>query len=46
MNMVAEMLISALLVIGGLFGLVGSIGLLKLRDAMQRAGLALPGPVP
>lgn len=36
MNMLAEMVISALLVIGGLFGLVGSIGLLKLRDAMQR----------
>lgn len=36
MNMVAELVISALLVVGGLFGLVGSIGLLKLRDAMQR----------
>jgi multicomponent K+:H+ antiporter subunit G len=28
--------LSALLVIGGLFGLVGSYGLLKLRDTMQR----------
>ena len=36
MNMAAEMVISALLVIGGLFGVGGSIGLLKLRDAMQR----------
>ncbi|MGV8950800.1 MAG: Na+/H+ antiporter subunit G [Cypionkella sp.] len=31
-----EIAISALLVIGGFFGLVGSYGLLKLRDPMQR----------
>lgn len=36
MSLVVEGLISLLLVVGGLFGLVGSIGLLKLRDAMQR----------
>jgi multicomponent K+:H+ antiporter subunit G len=36
MNLLVEGLISALLVMGGLFGLVGSIGLLKLRHAMQR----------
>lgn len=28
--------VTALLVLGGLFGLVGSFGLLKLRDPMQR----------
>lgn len=31
-----EILISALLVVGGLFGLLGSYGLLRLRDTMQR----------
>lgn len=31
-----EVLISALLIIGGLFGLVGSFGLLKLREPLQR----------
>lgn len=31
-----ETLISALLIIGGLFGLIGSFGLLKLREPMQR----------
>lgn len=36
MTFALEVLISALLVIGGIFGLVGSIGLLKLRDQMQR----------
>lgn len=36
MSMVAEGLIAALLVISGLFGLIGSFGLLKLRGAMQR----------
>lgn len=36
MNLLAEVAISALLVIGGLFGLIGSYGLLKLRDAIQR----------
>ncbi len=34
--MLAEILISAFLVVGGLFGLVGSVGLLKLTDTMQR----------
>lgn len=32
----AEILISALLVIGGVFGLIGSYGLLKLDDPMRR----------
>lgn len=36
MSMVLEIVVSALLVIGGLFGLVGSFGLVKLRDSMQR----------
>ena len=36
MSMAFELLISTLLVIGGVFGLIGSFGLLKLRDAMQR----------
>ncbi|MCF1707429.1 Na+/H+ antiporter subunit G [Tabrizicola sp. J26] len=34
--MIAEIVISALLVLGGLFGLVGSFGLLKLNDPMKR----------
>ena len=34
--MAAEIIISALLVIGAIFGLVGSFGLLKLADPMQR----------
>lgn len=34
--MIAEIAISVFLVISGLFGLVGSFGLLKLRDTMQR----------
>ena len=34
--MILDMALSALLVIGGLFGLLGSFGLLKLRDTMQR----------
>lgn len=34
--MIADLLISALLVIGGLFGLIGAFGLLKLRAPMQR----------
>lgn len=34
--MFAEIIISAFLVMAGLFGLVGSYGLLKLRDTMQR----------
>lgn len=36
MNLAAEILISALLIIGGGFGLIGSFGLLKLREPMQR----------
>ena len=36
MSLAIESLISALLVIGGSFGLIGSFGLLKLRDPMQR----------
>lgn len=36
MSMFAEILISALLVIGGLFGLIGSFGLVKLPDQMTR----------
>jgi len=34
--MIAELVISLLLVIGGGFGLIGSLGLLKLRQPMQR----------
>ncbi len=34
--MIVDVVLSALLVIGGLFGLLGSFGLLKLRDTMQR----------
>ncbi len=34
--MVVDVVLSALLVVGGLFGLLGSFGLLKLRDTMQR----------
>jgi len=34
--MIAELVISLLLVIAGVFGLIGSIGLLKLRQPMQR----------
>jgi multicomponent K+:H+ antiporter subunit G len=36
MTLAAEILIAALLVLGGLFGLIGSYGLLKLKDPMQR----------
>lgn len=36
MTMVVEYIVAALLVIGGLFGLVGSYGLLRLKDRMQR----------
>jgi multicomponent K+:H+ antiporter subunit G len=32
----AELLIAALLALGGIFGLIGSYGLLKLKDPMQR----------
>lgn len=34
--MIADILIALCLVIGGIFGLVGSYGLIKLRDTMQR----------
>jgi multicomponent K+:H+ antiporter subunit G len=36
MDLILELLITALLVISGVFGLVGSYGLVKLRDTMQR----------
>lgn len=36
MTQIAEILLAALLVIGGLFGLVGSYGLVKLPDLMTR----------
>ncbi len=36
MNLILELLIAAALILGGIFGLIGSFGLLKLRGAMQR----------
>lgn len=36
MNFIAEIVISAFLVIGGVFGLIGSYGLVKLPDQMTR----------
>lgn len=36
MEPIAEILIAALLIIGGIFAVIGSFGLLKLRDTMQR----------
>jgi multicomponent K+:H+ antiporter subunit G len=36
MNAALEFLISAILVIGALFGLIGSYGLIRLKDRMQR----------
>lgn len=33
---IVDVMLSVLLVVGGLFGLLGSFGLLKLRDTMQR----------
>jgi multicomponent K+:H+ antiporter subunit G len=36
MDLILEVLIVALLVISGVFGLIGSYGLVKLRDTMQR----------
>lgn len=36
MDLILELLIVVLLVISGVFGLVGSWGLVKLRDTMQR----------
>jgi multicomponent K+:H+ antiporter subunit G len=32
----ADYLVAAVLVVGGIFGVIGSYGLLKLRDTMQR----------
>ncbi len=36
MEQIAEILISVLLIVGGIFAVIGSYGLLKLRDTMQR----------
>ncbi len=36
MMLALEIAISALLVLGGIFGLIGSIGLIKLQEPMQR----------
>jgi len=36
MTVLAEFAVAALLVLGGVFALIGSYGLLKLRDPMQR----------
>ncbi|WP_224814518.1 Na+/H+ antiporter subunit G [Hasllibacter sp. MH4015] len=36
MNFIAELLISGFLVISGIFGFVGSFGLVKLKDTLQR----------
>jgi multicomponent K+:H+ antiporter subunit G len=36
MTMLAEYAIAALLLLGGAFGLIGSFGLFKLKDPMQR----------
>lgn len=36
MSVVADFLITALIVLAGVFGLIGSFGLLKLRDPMAR----------
>ena len=36
MEQISEIIVTALLVIAGIFGLVGSFGLIKLRDTMQR----------
>ncbi|WP_431298551.1 Na+/H+ antiporter subunit G [Tabrizicola sp. BL-A-41-H6] len=36
MTLALEIIIAAFLVAGGIFGLIGSYGLLKLRDPMQR----------
>ncbi|MCK0150172.1 Na+/H+ antiporter subunit G [Marivita sp. S6314] len=36
MNFLAELLISIFLVISGIFGFVGSYGLIKLKDSLQR----------
>ncbi|WP_373356209.1 Na+/H+ antiporter subunit G [Pseudoroseicyclus sp. CXY001] len=36
MDMIVEILVSFFLVVGGIFALVGSFGLVRLQDAMQR----------
>ncbi len=36
MTTALEIIVAALLVIGGLFGVIGSFGLLRLKDRMQR----------
>jgi multicomponent K+:H+ antiporter subunit G len=36
MQIIGEVLASLFLILGGIFALVGSIGLIKLRDTMQR----------
>ncbi len=36
MELIAELLIAASLVVSGIFGFVGSYGLVKLKDTMQR----------
>ena len=36
MQMIGEVIVSVLLIAGGLFGLVGSYGLVKLPDQMTR----------
>lgn len=36
MTLALELVIAALLVLGGIFGLIGSFGLLKLSEGMQR----------
>lgn len=36
MTLVVELVVSLFLVVGGIFGLVGSFGLIKLPDTMQR----------
>ena len=36
MTFALELILSAILVIGGIFGLVGSYGLIRLKDRMQR----------
>ncbi|MFD0979347.1 Na+/H+ antiporter subunit G [Tropicimonas aquimaris] len=36
MNLIAEIVISFMLIVGGIFGLLGSWGLVKLNDTMRR----------
>lgn len=35
-SLIAEWVVAALIVLGGIFGLIGSFGLVKLKDPMQR----------